>query len=217
MANDQKVRVGGRDPVERVGGRVELFDQCLAAAQGVERRAAVEPGQRRLAERRVGVVVEIDRPLGVRPRRVAGAEHGVELRPEVAAVGAGPAQPLAVPGERRQHHVPRQVAVAADAALDQAADAFVGGARDQGTDIDALLGAGADPQALGLGHQVGHPVARLAQHPAMHRCDPVADAEQLGKITGDDENRLPAHREVVDELINLRLACNVDPARRLIE
>jgi len=47
--------------------------------------------------------------------------------------------------------------------------------------------------------------------------DPVADAHQLGKVRGDDEDALPRRRQPPEELVDLETGADVDPARRLVE
>src|SRR2546423_11642938 len=58
---------------------------------------------------------------------------------------------------------------------------------------------------------------RFAQNAAMHHRDAVADAQQLGEITGDHENRFAAGGELIDDAINLGFGPNIDPARRFVQ
>ena len=62
----------------------------------------------------------------------------------------------------------------------------------------------------------------LAQLSAVHDRDPIAQAEQLGKIAADHQDRFrraPGRvgDELVDQPVDLRLAADVDAARRLVE
>ncbi len=52
---------------------------------------------------------------------------------------------------------------------------------------------------------------------AAHDGDAVADAEQLGEIRADHEDRLPLPRQPHDLRVDVALAADVDAARRLVE
>ena len=59
---------------------------------------------------------------------------------------------------------------------------------------------------------------QLAGHPAVGECvDAVADAEQLGQLRGDDDDRLARRGELVDDRVDLVLGADVDAAGRLVE
>src|SRR5437016_11365808 len=45
----------------------------------------------------------------------------------------------------------------------------------------------------------------------------MADAHQLGKVRGDDEDAFPRRRQPPEELIDLETGADVDPARWLVE
>src|SRR4051794_24134811 len=51
--------------------------------------------------------------------------------------------------------------------------------------------------------------------PCAHHDDAVADADDLGQVGRDDENRGARLREIVDDRIDLGLGADVDAARRL--
>ena len=69
-------------------------------------------------------------------------------------------------------------------------------------------------------HAVNRP--RRPEPAARHHRNPIADAEQLRQVAADEEHRLrgwsrrPAH-QLVDQRVDLRLAGDVDAARRLVE
>src|SRR3954466_13367609 len=50
-----------------------------------------------------------------------------------------------------------------------------------------------------------------------HHDDAVADADDLGQVGRDDENRGARLREIVDDRIDLGLGADVDAARRLVK
>ena len=50
-----------------------------------------------------------------------------------------------------------------------------------------------------------------------HHEDAAAEADQLGQLRGDDEHATPGLGELGDELVDLRLRADVDPARGLVE
>src|SRR6478736_2316414 len=49
-----------------------------------------------------------------------------------------------------------------------------------------------------------------------HHDDTVADADDLGQVGRDDENRGAGLREIVDDRIDLGLGADIDTARRLV-
>src|SRR4051812_45052384 len=55
------------------------------------------------------------------------------------------------------------------------------------------------------------------QRAAPHDRDAIADAEELGQVARDQEDGLPAHDELVNHRVDLRLAAYVNASRRLVE
>src|SRR5258705_10295527 len=58
--------------------------------------------------------------------------------------------------------------------------------------------------------------SRAENSPAHHR-DTIADAKQFRQIAAYHQDRFAAGGEVGNDLVNLRLGADIDPARRLIE
>src|SRR5438270_11633088 len=71
-----------------------------------------------------------------------------------------------------------------------------------------------------LHHPLRRPFVRrphVAQLPAGHHRQPVADAEQLRQVTAHEQDRLALGCQFADQPVNLRLAAHVHAAGRLVE
>ena len=81
--------------------------------------------------------------------------------------------------------------------------------------VTASLVSDRNPQELRLAPLAARPDGD--QPSADHDADRVAHAEQLRKVRAHEDHRLSLGSQPADDLIDLRLAADIDPAGRLVE